>query len=308
MKGPFGEGEVYVNGKFVSNNEATISVFDAAFEHGDSVQEFTRTFRGSLFRLDDHLKRLFKSLKGIRIDPLLSVEEMKEISLEVLERNKKFLGTNDDGWVIQLISSGIEPRWWRADPALNKPTIVVFFQPIFFEKFAEFYEVGIHVITPSNRRVSPISIDPKMKQNSRMDLNLGTREIRSIDPNAKPLFLDQFGNIAEGDGQNIFLVSEGILKTPNKNNVLCGISRETVIDLAKEMGITVEETELQPYDLYNADEAFLTATSHCILPISKFNWAKIGDGKPGVITKKLLKKWSDLVGVDIVEQAISHIK
>jgi len=129
-----------------------------------------------------------------------------------------------------------------------------------------------------------------------------------MDPNAYALLLDQEGNIAEGDGQNFFIVTKGILRTPTLRNVLGGISRENVIELAKEIKIPVKEVDIQPYDVYNADEAFFTATSFCILPVTKFNWTQIDNGKPGPITNRLLKAWSNKVGVDIVEQAISHLE
>ena len=102
--------------------------------------------------------------------------------------------------------------------------------------------------------------------------------------------------------------SNGILKTPSGRNIMKGISRDTVFELAKELEMTVKEVDIQPYDVYNADEVFLRATSFCVLPITRFNWTQIGDGKPGVITNKLLEGWSKKVGVDIVKQALSHLE
>ncbi len=186
-------------------------------------------------------------------------------------------------------------------------TIAIFFQRIHFEKHAKFYSTGAHIITPSTRRMSPVTVDPKIKHSSRIDMAIAVREIANMDPEAFLLVLDEFGNLAEGNGHNIFLVSDGTIKTPRGRNVLKGISRETVIELAKDSNIPIEETDLQPYDLYTADEAFITCTSYCILPITKYNWIEIGDGKVGSVTKKLLKTWSEKVNFDIVGQAESHI-
>jgi len=302
------ERVAYVDGEFVVESEAKVSILDAAFVHGDSVQEFTRTFNGKLFKFDEHMDRLVRSLRCARISLSLSMAELKEITLKIVELNKPLLGPNDDGWVIHLISSGILPKWREKGVTYKDSTVVVHFKPLPFESYAKYYKTGAHVVTAWTRRVSPQSIDPKMKQCSRMDLNLATREVKLMDPNAYAILLDQEGNVAEGDGQNFFIVTKGVIKTPTLRNVLGGISRETVIDLAKKAKIPVEEVDIQPYDVYNADEAFLTATSFCILPVTRFNWIQIGDGKPGPITKRLLEMWSSEVGMDIVEQAMSHLK
>lgn len=308
-KQKLGKRVVYLDGKFIPESEAKISLFDAAFVHGDSVQEFTRTFNGKLFKLDEHIERLFRSLQCVRIDPGLNSTKIKEISLEVLRLNRPLLGLNDDGWIIHQISSGILPKWADEISILPKgPTVAVHFKPFHFESYAKYFKTGVHAVNAWTRRISPRGIDPKVKQCSRMDLNLATREVELMDPNAYALLLDQEGNIAEGDGQNFFIVTKGILRTPTLRNVLGGISRETVIELAKEIKIPVKEVDIQPYDVYNADEAFFTATSFCILPVTKFNWTQIDNGKPGPITNRLLKAWSNKVGVDIVEQAISHLE
>lgn len=301
------DGLVYVDGAIVPSGDAKISVFDSAIVHGDSVQEFTRTFKGVLFKLDEHLDRLYRSLKSAKIDIEESPDKLKEITLKVLDINKNFIGKNGDGWIVHLISAGVLPKWKKEGLIYRKNTIVIFFIPFKFKSFAKFYKTGVHAVIPSIRRVHYSSIDPKMKQCSRMDLNLASRQVQAIDPDAFAILLDYEGNIAEGDGQNIFIATGGVLKTPTGRNIMKGISRNTVIELAKELEIKVEEVDLQPYDVYNADEVFLTATSFCILPITRFNFVQISDGKPGAITNKLLKAWSKKVGVDIVEQALSHL-
>ncbi len=302
------DGLVYVDGKIVPSGDAKISVFDSAIVHGDSVQEFTRTFKGTLFKLDEHLDRLFKTLKSAKIDIVESKDEIKEITLKILDLNKNFIGKNGDGWIVHLITAGVLPKWKKEGLSYRKNTTIIFFIPFKFKSFAKFYKSGAHAVIPSIRRVHYSSIDPKMKQCSRMDLNLASREVQSIDPEAFAILLDNEGNIAEGDGQNIFIVIDGVLKTPTGRNIMKGISRDTVIELAKELDIKVEEVDLQPYDIYNADEVFLTATSFCVIPVTKFNFVEIGDGKPGIITNTLLKTWSKKVGIDIVEQALGYIQ
>ncbi len=302
------ERVAYVDEEFLPESEAKISILDAAFVHGDSVQEFTRTFKGELFKFDEHMERLARSLRCARINLSISMAELKEASLEIIQRNKPLLGPNDDGWVIQLISSGILPRWREKGIEYKGSTIAIHFKPLPFESYAEYYKKGVRAIVAWTRRASPQSIDPKMKQCSRMDLNVATREVERMNPKAYAILLDQQGNITEGDGQNFFIVTKGVIKTPTLHNTLGGISRATVIELAKKGNIPIEETNIQPYDVYNADEAFLTATSFCILPLTEFNLMSISDSKPGPITKQLLEMWSEEVGMDIVGQAMSHLK
>lgn len=301
------ERVVYLDGKFLPESKAKISLFDAAFIHGDSVQEVLRTFNWKPFKFDRHMERLWCSLRCAKINLELSLDEIKKITLKLLKLNKPLYSKNEDSWIVCQISSGIFSVWREKGIKYKDSTVGIHFKPIDFRKYANYYKIGIHAIIPWIRRVSPQSIDPKMKQGSRMDLNIACREVKNMDPNAYPILLDQEGNIAEGDGQNVFIVKKGVIQTPTLRNVLGGISRETAIELAKELKITVEEVNLQPYDLYNASEAFLTGTSFCIFPLTKINWVTIGDSKPGPITNRLLDAWSKMVGVDIVKQAMSHL-
>ena len=135
----FGRGIVYLDGKFVSNEDAKISVFDMAICGGDTVQDFTRTFNGKLFKLDVHLKRLFRSLKVARIKSPLDPSEMKQVTMKVLEKNVGFLGKNQDGWIIHFISSGVYPRWRKPGINYADSTIAIFFQRIHFEKHGKYY-------------------------------------------------------------------------------------------------------------------------------------------------------------------------
>jgi len=132
-------------------------------------------------------------------------------------------------------------------------------------------------------------------------------EVKLVDPDAQSVLLDIYGNVAENKGGNVFAVSDGIIKTPVSNNSLAGISRETILELGESLEIPTQETSLQPYDLYTADEIFLTSTPYCIMPATRFNGQPVGDGTVGTITQRLLKAWSDLVGMDIQQQAESQI-
>jgi branched-chain amino acid aminotransferase len=141
-----------------------------------------------------------------------------------------------------------------------------------------------------------------------MAYTLAEIEVKLVDPRAQGILLDIDGNIAENKGGNFFIFADGVLKTPLTSNALAGVSRATVLELATELGIPVRECDLQPYDVYTADEAFFTSTPYCIMPATRFNGLPIGDGQVGAVTKCLLAAWSERVGVDIVAQGLKQLK
>lgn len=298
---------VYLNGEFIPESDVRISLFDYGFQEGYQVFDMTRTFNGRPFKLKEHVARLFYSLRYARIDPGLSPSQVEKISLDVLDKNKHLLGPNDDYWINQTISAGI--GWPQIAPSeKGNVTVIIYCVPLPFENWAKYYKTGVHAVIVSTRRIPSQCVDSRAKVTSRINLQLAQKEAKLVDPSAYALLLDLEGNVTEAPGLNFFIVKEGKLLTPGPSNILLGITRQTVIELARKMGIPVKECDIQPYNVYNADEAFYTTTSRVILPVTKIDGLKIGDGTPGPITKRLLKAFSDKVGVDIVKQMLSHLK
>lgn len=298
---------VYLNGELVPRDEARISVFDSAVMLGDTVTESTRTFGHRPFKLDQHIARLYKSLKVTRINPGMTPAEMTELSLRVLAANRHLLGPADDCWLVHNISRGISVA--GADPTVQRSpaTIIIFTAPMILTDWARFYVDGCHAVTPPSRAMPAQALDARIKNRSRMAYTLAEIEVKLVDPQAQGILLDIDGNIAENKGGNFFIVTDGVLKTPLVSNALAGISRATVIELAGSLGIGVRETNIQPYDVYTADEAFFTSTPYCMMPATRFNGLPIGDGAVGPITQRLLAAWSELVGVDIVAQGLNQL-
>ena len=293
----------YVNGEFVPDSEAKISVHDRAFSVGDAVFDTERTFAGKVFRLRDHLERLYKTLHMVRIDPGMSIDEMQSASEELARRNDAVRPPNGDFWVTQTIT--------RGTGSAMKPsaaTVVIRMHAIDFTSHARFYDSGAHVVFPTTRRDPPQALDARLKTISRMNLVMAEIEAKQMDPDAYAVLLDVDGNIAENTGGNFFVVTDGVVRTANARNVLAGISRRTVLELSETLGIPTAEEPLTPYDVYNADEAFLTTTSYCVLPVGKVNGQPLRCDVPGPISKQLLSAWSELVGMDIIDQAMSHIR
>lgn len=294
---------VYLTGEWVPAHEAKLSIFDAAVMLGDMVTESTRTFAHKPFRLDQHLDRLYKSLKVTRIDPGLTPVEMRDLSLHVLETNIPKVAPTMDLWLVHNISRG---RFVAgADPTKQRSqaTVIIHTAPLILTDWVRFYTEGCHAVTPFSRAVPPEALDARIKNRSRMAYTLAEMEVKLVDPQAQSILLDIHGNVAENKGGNFFIYSEGVLKTPHARSALAGISRATVLELATQLGIPVQVTDFQPYDIYTADEAFFTSTPYCIMPATKFNGLPVGDGQVGPVTNRLLQAWSELVGVDIVAQA-----
>ena len=298
---------VYINGELLPPDEARISVFDSAVMLGDTVTESTRTFAHKPFKLDQHIARLYRSLKVTRINPGMTPAEMTELSLRVLEANLHLLGPGDDCWLVHNISRGRSVA--GADPTVQRSpaTVIIFTQPMVLTDWARFYVEGCHAVTPPSRAMPFQALDARIKNRSRMAYTLAEIEVKLVDPQAQGVLLDINGNVAENKGGNFFVVADGALKTPPTSNALAGISRSTVLELAERLGIPAREVDIQPYDIYTADEAFFTSTPYCIMPATRFNGLPVGDGQVGPVTRRLLAAWSELVGVDIVAQGLNQL-
>lgn len=290
--------QVWVNGDYVARSQATISMLDRGFRLGDVVFDTSRTFNGKVFRLRDHLERLYRSLQYTRIDPGLSMDEMERITLDVVRHNESMREPSGDDYMItQIVTRGVGPV---QNP--SNPNISIWIDPLGSPRYAPLYKTGAHVVIPKTRSYTAEQIDPKVKHYSRLNFVMAELEATDVDPEAFPLLLDTDGNIAEGIGANFFLVSNGVLKTAKDNDILQGVSRMMVFNLAEQLNIPVVEEDLQPYDVYTADEAFMSSTPYCILPVGRVDNRPLGDGLPGPITEQLLAAWSERVGLDIVDQ------
>lgn len=294
------EYTAYFKGEWMPFSEVKIDPMDRGFTVGDVVFDVARTFNGKSFRMEDHIQRLYRSLKFVRIDPGLSAKEMLDISEEVVQRNDHLRAEVGDFTITQFVTRGPGSSSRSAGP----PAVCVKVAPIGFGRFADLFKDGAHGVITRTRSYPVESLDPKVKNYSRMNFNLADLEAADVDPEAWPILTDAEGSLTEGTGYNVFLVTDGVIRTPGDRNILQGVSRGMVFDLARQLNIPLVEEDLQPYDLYTADEAFFSGTSPCILPVSKVDQREIGDGRPGPIVQQLLSAWSETVGMDIVDQAL----
>jgi len=295
-----GEHTAYFCGQWVPFSQVKVDPMDRGFLVGDAVFDVARTFNGKSFRLQEHVDRLYRSLKCVRMDPGISPDEMVTISEEVIARNQHLRAEMGDFAIWQWVTRG-RGRWAHS---AGPPTVCVCVRALGFARFAHLYTAGAHGVIVRSRSYSPEVLDPKIKNFSRMNFNMAELEVADVDKAGWPILTDSRGNVTEGPGYNVFAVTQGVIRTAGDRDVLQGVSRGMVLDLAKELAIPAVEEELQPYDFYTADEVFIASTSPCVLPVTRMDWRKIGDGIPGPVVHRLLAAWSEAVGVDIVKQAL----
>lgn len=297
---------VYLNGQYVPESEATVHVSDRGFIYGDAVFDTARTFNGKIYRLQDHIDRLMRSLRYLRIDPGLTAGQIADISEEVLERNRHLLGPDEDYWVFQRITRGsafAEPPDGEAGA-----TVIVLCVPLPLAVRAPLFRDGIEVVIPTTRRVAPDALSPNAKTNNYLNLIVAGQESEKIVQGSWPILLDYRGFLCEGSGSNIFLVRDGIVMTPQEQYVLPGVSRKVVIELCEKLAIPCRETDLTQFDMATADEAFITSTSICMCPVKSFNGESTADlAIPGPITARLMDAYIEEIGFDFVAQYMTHM-
>ena len=297
---------VYVNGEYVPESQAGISIFDSALMFGDMVFEMTRSYNRVQFKLREHLERLYASIKMLRIPLEMRIHEMERLVHEVIERNRPAIAEEDEERVMINVSRGPLSIYWPIFEGRVQPTVVISVFPLSWTMGCAvgLYDTGVHAVTPSQRAVPAELIDPKMKNRSRLHYMMANLQVALTgDPHAWALLLDPDGYVAEGTGSNFFLVVDGELHTPEPRNILRGITRRHTMDLAARKGITVRERNIELYDVINGEEAFYTSTPYMMLPCTRINGVDIGTGKPGPVTRALQDAWSEDIGMDVFAQA-----
>jgi branched-chain amino acid aminotransferase len=286
--------QIYINGEFFPKEEAKISVFDHGFLYGDGIFEGIRAYEGKVFRLKQHIDRLYDGARGIMLDIPITKEEMADVVLETLRRNGQ-----KDAYIRLVVSRGegdlgLDPRKCR------KVTIVCITDSIVLYP-DKMYEEGLEIVTAATRRNPAEGVNPQMKS-----LNYLNNIMAKIEANLagvpEALVLNTNDYVAECTGDNIFIVKNGVILTPPAYaGILVGISRGAIIELAQKLGIKTEEKMFTRFEVFTADECFLSGTAAEAIPVVKVDGRMIGDGKPGQVTKKILTAFKELVQTEGVE-------
>ncbi len=295
------ERRVSLDGRLVPESQATISIFDVGRLYGAAFYESIRTFRHELFKPEAHYERLRRSLAyaGLSLD----FRRVEQAVQQVLEANAGLSAPEDDLWICVEVTPGTGFPMPLAGKPDTRPTVIAWSSLLPHAEYARCYSEGKAAVTSLYRSIPPQCFEQRCKNRSRLPHFLSKLDARRLDPQAFALMLDVEGFVTEGTGANIFFVLDGVLNTPTTRNILVGVSRQYVIELADRLGIQVREADLTLYEAYNAEEAFWTTTSYCVLPISRIDGRRIGSAWPGPMASRLLELWSKEVGVDIVGQA-----
>jgi branched-chain amino acid aminotransferase len=294
-----------MNGKFIPEKEAKISIYDSALMFGDMVFEMTRSFNKKQFRLKEHLERLYAGIKILRIPFKMKIYELEEICYETIKKNDSFFSATDEHRLMVNVSRGPLAIYSEIFDGRLESSIVVADFPLKWTVvgMGRLFDIGINAVVTSQRAIPAYLMDPKIKNRSRIHYQLANIEAAQVKgDNNWALLLDPDGFIAEGTGDNFFIVKQDTIITPEGRNILRGISRDYIFELAKELDLRCIEKNIELYDVYTADEAFMSGTPFCILPVTSLNGVSIGFRKPGKITGLFIDRWGRNVGVDIIAQ------
>jgi len=297
---------VYFNGKLVPEVEARISVYDSALMFGDMVFEMTRSFKKKQFKLREHIDRLYAGVKILRIPLTMTPEEMEQACYQTIEANDHLFQVDDEHRLMIDVSRGLLGIYQGIEGLHKGPNVIIADFPLRWTVagMSALFATGINAVITSQRAIPATLLDPKIKNRSRLFYLMANIEASQVaGDNNWALLLDPDGFVAEGTGDNFFIVKDGVVITPEGRNILRGISRAYVMnELCSALGIPVVEKNFEPYDVYGADEAFMTGTPFCMLPVTSLNGVAIGTGAVGPMFDRILARWGADTGVDIRAQ------
>lgn len=293
----------YLNGQLIAAEDAQLPVWDRGVVQGATVTEMIRTFQRIPFYLDAHLARLRGSLGYLGVTLAESDVELAEIIQRLIESRATGLPPNADLGIVILVTPGSIPMYAGDVPTSKSPTVCIHTFSLPFHQWAGKYQSGQALVVPSIRQIPSGILDPRFKYRSRLHWYLADKEAHSVDPQAVALLQNVQGSLTETNSGNFFIVQQGRIRTASETDVLPGISQQFVKELAQVLEIPYEVGDISVECALQAEEAFVTSTTYCVLPVTRLNQQVIGNGTPGLVTQRLLNRWSKHVGFDIVHQA-----
>ena len=278
----------YLNGQLISHEQVTAELNESGGGPVGGFYDAERTFNGQVFKLRQHLQRLYGNLESARIDTGLSLEAMESATLDVLEANRSLLATGDDFTLSQVVTTRVDTE----TGVRSQPNILIFCELIDFAAFAWSYAAGVRLTTPITYTAPARPTPDGAKGTVQQSFSLMT---------------DPYGYVTELRNANFMFVKGGRIKLPDRKKVLPGISMETALELAASLGVPVDEGHYSAHDVYQCDEVLIGGTKFCILPVATLNGLALGDEMPGPVTRRLFEAWNELVGLDFVQQAMRRL-
>jgi branched-chain amino acid aminotransferase len=281
------EAKIYIDGKFYSEANAKVSVFDHGLLYGDGIFEGIRFYNGRVFRLEEHLERLWDSARSICLEIPMTQEGMTEALLETIRHNHLH-----DGYIRLLVTRGIGNLGLNPEQCKNPSVIIIVAKIALYHE--EFYQKGLSIVTCATRRSNPASLNPAVKSLNYLN-NVMARIEANLAGADEALMLNDAGNVAECTADNVFIIKrDQIFTPPITAGALRGITRSIVFEIAAEFGLSVAEADFTRHDVFVADECFLTGTAAEIVPVVKADGRLIGNGKPGPITKRIIARFREM--------------
>ncbi len=292
-----------LNGQMIPFQDARLPVYDLAIMQGATVTERLRTFRHRPYDVDEHLARLKQSLDLVRWNHLPKLDNLPQIICEIAGQNTRSLAPDLDLAIVIFISAGQSPGDSNGLIDENEPTVCVYSAPLPFSKWVDGYVRGVDLMIPEVRQIPRSSLDPRIKMRSRLHWQMADQEARLQNPRAQALLLDEQEFLTETSSGNLMIVKNGTVLTPRESKTLDGISRRHVLEVCNELEIPCAFADLTTSDLLNTDEAFLTSSTFCMMPVATLNGKAIGTSIPGVVTESIRQAWTASIGVYFVDQA-----
>jgi branched-chain amino acid aminotransferase len=316
------ERQTYSSGEWIPESKAAIHIYDSQFMFGDGVFEMVRTFNHSFFLLDEHIDRLFRSMKFLDIPITKTKEEVRSLCYEAFDRNSAFFKKDINGYTEECrlmlnVSRGPlgiykEVFELQKGEKWNEPTWIINVWELSktSKTLAHYFETGVNAVISEQRQIPSRLLENKVKNRSRMHYQMANLQMKPYGKDAMPLLLDEDGFVAESTGANFLIIKNNKIISPELRNMLRGSSMIYVVQtIASQLGIEVEYKNFEPYDVLEADEAMFTGTFVNLLPCNRINGKylndKVKENPMGELTKKICDQWSQNVGIDIIKQ-IKH--
>src|SRR5712672_2376567 len=281
------EAKIYIDGKFCSEADAKVSVFDHGLLYGDGIFEGIRFYNGRVFRLDEHLERLWDSARSICLEIPMTRQEMTEAFIETIRQNHL-----QDGYIRLVVTRGVGNLGLNPEQCKNPSVIIIVATIALYHE--DFYRKGLSIVTVATRRSNPASLNPAVKSLNYLN-NVMARIEANLAHADEALMLNDAGNVAECTADNVFIIKHGQIFTPPITaGALRGITRSVVFQIAAELGIKITETDLTRHDVFIADECFLTGTAAEVIPVIKADGRPIGTGQPGPISTRMIASFREI--------------
>src|ERR1700757_2199175 len=281
------QSKIYIDGKFYAEADAKVSVFDHGLLYGDGIFEGIRFYNGRVFRLEEHLERLWNSARSICLDIPMTRQEMTKALLETIRQNHL-----RDGYVRLVVTRGVGNLGLNPEQCKNPSVIIIVATIALYHE--DFYRKGLSIVTVATRRSNPASLNPAVKSLNYLN-NVMARIEANLASADEALMLNDAGNVAECTADNVFIIKHGQIFTPPITaGALRGITRSVVFDIGEEFDLKVVEADFTRHDIFVADECFLTGTAAEIVPVVKADGRLIGTGKPGPITARIIARFREM--------------